>query len=269
MKTLTFLKLGGALLTDKAKPLTPRPSTIARLAKSIAEVNPQISGQLIIGHGQGSFGHVLVDKHQLRKGLVDQGGEGSIAGLSEALYGIQILHDLVHRSFLDADVPVISFPTHSWGVSTGTKSKSIYSDIIDQALDLGMTPLVSGDIVFDTNQGCIVWSTERIFIELIVHYQKTSPDTKLRVIFVTDVPGVLDSDGQVIPEISSSSYQSITQHLSDSKHIDVTGGMKKKVETGLALAEKGVEVVICGEEALEINLSEAKNHNFIGTVVSK
>ena len=250
MNTLTFLKLGGALLTDKAKPLTARSDTIARLAKSIAHVYPQIPGQLIIGHGQGSFGHVLVDKHKLRNGLVDQGGEGSIAGLAKGLYGVQKLHDMVHQSLIDSGVPVISLPTHAWGVSTGSTSKSIYTDVFDRALELGMVPLVSGDIVFDTEQGCIVWSTERIFIELIAHYKKTFPETKLRVIFATDVLGVLDSTGQVIPEISQASYQSITQHLTDSKHIDVTGGMKKKVETGLALAEKGVEVVICGEELL-------------------
>lgn len=256
-------------MTDKAKPLTARPKTISKLAKLIAEVYPQIQGQVIIGHGQGSFGHVLVDKHQLRNGLLDHGGEGTIAGLVEGLYGVQKLHDMVHKSLIDADVPVISFPTHSWGVSTGSKSKSIYTDIFDRALDLGMVPLVSGDIVFDTEQGCIVWSTERIFIELIAHYQKTEPNTKIRVIFMTDVPGVLDSSGQVIPQVSQSSYQSITQHLFDSKHIDVTGGMKKKVEAGLSLAEKGVEVVICGEEGLETNLSTISAYDFVGTVISK
>jgi len=36
---LTFLKLGGSLITDKTQPRTPRPEVLARLMAEIAAVN--------------------------------------------------------------------------------------------------------------------------------------------------------------------------------------------------------------------------------------
>ena len=60
---LTFLKLGGSLITDKDSPHTARPEILRRLAEEIAAArqhNPAM--QLIIGHGSGSFGHMPAKK---------------------------------------------------------------------------------------------------------------------------------------------------------------------------------------------------------------
>ena len=51
---LTFLKLGGSLITDKTHPRTPRPESLARLASEIAAAlgeDPALA--LILGHGSG------------------------------------------------------------------------------------------------------------------------------------------------------------------------------------------------------------------------
>ena len=53
---LTFLKLGGSLITDKQQPLTAQSTTINRLVKEIrASLNEQPDLRLLIGHGSGSF----------------------------------------------------------------------------------------------------------------------------------------------------------------------------------------------------------------------
>ncbi len=64
---LTFLKLGGSLITDKDSPHTARPEILRRLADEIVaarQSNPAM--QLLIGHGSGSFGHMPAKKYGTR-----------------------------------------------------------------------------------------------------------------------------------------------------------------------------------------------------------
>ena len=53
--SVTLVKLGGSLITDKTKPRTVAREHLQRLAAEIAA--GWSGGGLIIGHGSGSFGH--------------------------------------------------------------------------------------------------------------------------------------------------------------------------------------------------------------------
>ncbi len=66
---IIFLKLGGSLITDKDKPLTPRIDVIEGFAAEIAEAI-QCKGDfhLVIGHGSGSCGHATADQFQTHLG---------------------------------------------------------------------------------------------------------------------------------------------------------------------------------------------------------
>ncbi len=69
MRDVTLVKLGGSLLTEKARPETARPAVIARLAAEIAAAAPRLAEPLIIAHGSGSFGHVAARRHGIAGGL--------------------------------------------------------------------------------------------------------------------------------------------------------------------------------------------------------
>lgn len=65
-----------------------------------------------------------------------------------------------------------------------------------------------------------------------------------RLVFLTDVPGVLDSDGAVRPQLSAADAQELLQSGV------VTGGMIPKVESALRAASAGVPAaVVDGREA--------------------
>ncbi|MEE9188865.1 MAG: hypothetical protein V3U36_05795, partial [Anaerolineales bacterium] len=69
-QSLTLLKLGGSLITDKSRPRTLRLETLVRLADEIASALQQRpSLRLIIGHGAGSYGHVSAKQHGTRQGV--------------------------------------------------------------------------------------------------------------------------------------------------------------------------------------------------------
>ena len=63
MSELVFLKLGGSLITNKARRDTAQHAIINRLSVEIASArsyNPNL--QILLGHGSGSFGHMAAKK---------------------------------------------------------------------------------------------------------------------------------------------------------------------------------------------------------------
>ncbi|MBS7631517.1 amino acid kinase, partial [Candidatus Bathyarchaeota archaeon] len=63
--SLIILKLGGSVVTEKDKPVTPNKENIKRLSREIAEAG---EGELILIHGGGSYGHPVADEYNLSEG---------------------------------------------------------------------------------------------------------------------------------------------------------------------------------------------------------
>ena len=67
---LTFVKLGGSLITDKRVENSFRADTAARIAAEIQSALAQDSTlRLLIGHGSGSFGHVAAKQYGTMDGV--------------------------------------------------------------------------------------------------------------------------------------------------------------------------------------------------------
>lgn len=65
---LTFVKLGGSLITDKRGEQAYRAEVMARTAAEIAQAYAT-ERPLLIGHGSGSFGHVAAQKYGTAQGV--------------------------------------------------------------------------------------------------------------------------------------------------------------------------------------------------------
>ena len=85
----TILKLGGSVITDKKKPLTPNLQAIERLANEIAQAKVS---SLIVVHGGGSFGHYLAKQYNLTEGY---GDTSQVFGFSETHRAMTKLNSLV------------------------------------------------------------------------------------------------------------------------------------------------------------------------------
>ena len=69
-QSLTFLKLGGSLITNKDQPETALVDQINDLLSQITawrQANP--SQRLLLGHGSGSFGHHAAAHYGTRQGV--------------------------------------------------------------------------------------------------------------------------------------------------------------------------------------------------------
>ncbi len=224
MSELVFLKLGGSLITDKGQEATAHPEVIQRLAqevKSALAARPDL--RLLIGHGSGSFGHVLAHRYHIHTGCADWQGYAATGAAASRL------NRLVTDFFLAEDVPVVSLQPSASACCRNGQLLEMAVAPIQAALSHGLVPLVYGDVSFDEAQGSSIISTEQIFSHLA---GILSPE---RIILAGEVDGVftadpgLDVGACLIPDISRHNIDEIKGMLSGSSVVDVTGGMLSKV----------------------------------------
>jgi isopentenyl phosphate kinase len=229
---LTFLKLGGSLITDKDTPRTPRREVLARLAGEIAsarQVHPRLP--LILGHGSGSFGHSEARKHNTRQGVHSiEGWLGFAAVWKEA----RALNQIVLEALLEAGLPVIAFPPSAAVIASGGKVKHWDLSPITAALGAGLIPLINGDTIFDDTRGGTILSTEDLFLYLAAALRPK------RILLAGREAGVwadFPACTQLIPYISEKNFDQLASSIGGSASVDVTGGMIEKVRSMLALTE--------------------------------
>jgi isopentenyl phosphate kinase len=223
---LYFLKLGGSLITDKRKPGTPRSKVIARLALEIKKFLHNTEDiKLLLGHGSGSFGHVPAIKYGTRLGVKTQ---AQWDGFAEVWFDARMLNQIVIEILHKAGLPAISFPVSAGVNARDGKIETWNLTPIQSALDSGTLPVVFGDVAFDSVRGGTILSTEDIFVHL-------ARDLHPRRILLAGIAEGVWSDypqcTQLIQEITPANWRYISDSLSGSEAVDVTGGMESKVQS--------------------------------------
>jgi isopentenyl phosphate kinase len=243
MKELVLIKLGGSVITDKSREFTSKENNILRLAKEIKGAQKVFKGKLIIGHGGGSFPHAPASKYQTKKGLINN---KSLIGAGLVEDAARKLNMIVVGNFLSQNLPVFTFSPSSFLISDTLVCSKSYLDSLIKALEVGIIPIVYGDVVMDKSLGVTIFSTEKT-LSVIAH--KLNKDYKIRMIYVTNVNGVYDNKGKTIPLITNKNFNQIKTSILGSGGIDVTGGMLHKVEEALLLAKKyKIETLIINGE---------------------
>ena len=105
---LTFLKLGGSLITDKDQPETALTDQIDDLLAQIAawrQVNPD--RRLLLGHGSGSFGHHTAAKFGTREGVRSP---EEYLGYQQVWYSARSLNQIFLYRAQAFSLPLIALP---------------------------------------------------------------------------------------------------------------------------------------------------------------
>lgn len=221
-----LVKLGGSLITDKRIPNTYRPEVMTRLAQEIARSLVVDPTPLVIGHGSGSFGHVAAHTHGTADGVSSRAGW---IGFAEVAAAAGRLSALVLETLLSSQVPVVRFPPSASTIAHDAHVDRMMTVPIERALDVGLVPLVHGDVAFDAVRGGTILSTEAIFFHLAQHLPVTT------IMLLGEVDGVYDASGTVIPQITPKTLAEFDQAIGGSYGTDVTGGMRSKVQEMIAL----------------------------------
>lgn len=245
MKDLYIIKLGGSVITEKGKQFTERIDVIKRLAEEIKEAREDDGFALIVGHGGGSYPHVPAAKFNTHKGVID---EKSYEGIARVQAAASRLNNIIVRELITAGVNAISVQLSSTSISENGRIKEMYTKPMKMMLDYDMVPVPYGDVGLDTEKGCCILSTEEIINYLTKHSGEVFPGYQLkRIIIGGRVDGVFTGnpdekgDAELIPLITPNNIGEVGQYLAESSGIDVTGGMKQKIESMLELAEVGIQ----------------------------
>lgn len=267
MSELVFVKLGGSLITDKTRAETPRLLVIERLAQEIAMALSQRQDiSLVLGHGSGSFGHTAA--HQYR---VHEGGLSDWMGYAKTGAAAQRLNRLVVEALLRAGVCAVSMQPSASAICHKGHLEQLSVEPIRNLLARGAVPLVYGDVAVDRAQGCTIISTEQVFGYLS---RVLEPD---RILIVGEVDGVYTSDprydeqAKPVARITPAESERLFAGLSGSHGLDVTGGMRTKVELLLQMVSQTPSVqvrIIGGTEPGHLHMALNDPHTTLGTCIA-
>lgn len=226
MEELVLLKIGGSVITDVSAPDTARYDAITRLANEIKLVHAE-GTKLIVGHGSGSFGHVTAHKYQTHKGLIHAESRKGAALTQNVAAN---LHRLVIKGFCNAGLNPFSFPPSGGALSAQRKIKEWNLNAMKDSLMHGFLPVTYGDVVIDKELGITVVSTEEA-LRFIAEDMKPE-----KIIIGGDTDGVYSADpklnagAKLIPVVDGSNIDEVLAGAGGSTKVDVTGGMKNKLE---------------------------------------
>lgn len=260
MKDPIILKIGGSLITDKFSKIPKvNPENLKRISKEIASAYDK-NTSLIIIHGAGSYGHVIVNKTGIDKGIKT---EEQLKDFAETQRLQNELNCIVTKYLIEEGIPAIPCQASVSAVMESGRLVNMDTSATEGLLDMGMVPVLYGVPAYDKAQKCSILSGDQIAPYLAVKLNAK------KIIHATNVDGVFDSDpnknpdAKLIPEINSENIDKIKGWLAGSIATDVTGGMFGKVSE---LIEIGVESQLING-LVNGNIVRALKGEKIGTII--
>jgi isopentenyl phosphate kinase len=227
------IKLGGSVITDKRVPFSLNIKVLRSLAEQISELlarGVSIKGIVI---GGGSYGHYVASVY---KNYDSPAGE-ALSTISNVMLELALaVSDILQGSGIN----VVVFPPHAFCKPSKLRPNCDWR-LLFGAISVGVIPLVYGD-VYPCEKGWCIVSGDELSIEMAC---SLSADY---VVYVTDVDGLLDSEGNVVTRTSLKELRSRVYEKKsvDSGLYDVTGGIERKIraiEVNYCEKLKGIWVV--------------------------
>jgi len=233
-RPIVIVKLGGSVLTRKREVERARPKVIGRLASEVARASDV---PIVLLHGAGSFGHPGAVRFGLARAPdADHPAAGRARGAAIVAAEVRRLHLLVLRALVRAGAAPASVPIATHARNRAGALVRLDADPFAEALARGRLPVSYGDVVPDELWGESILSADTIARALV------APLGAGRVVFVSDVPGVLEPRPRgrpsIVRELSESTLDSLRPAPGGR---DVTGGIRGKVDAMLAIARAGAD----------------------------
>ena len=239
-----ILKLGGSVITEKESGDAGvireyALQEVARALKEYADI------PLLLIHGAGSCGHPQARQYNIQGGVSRENREG----IFETHRAVSALNELVVRTLRMEGIEAVSVHPLEGMVASGGELSGYCLTHLHLMIDLGIVPVLHGDVVMDTEKGACIVAGDQLVRVLAQQLGMK------RIGLATDVPGLLDADGSVVRELRRTMAHTI--RIGGSGSVDVTGGMQGKISELLRLADMGIESDIFHISRLQEFLSGA------------
>jgi isopentenyl phosphate kinase len=236
---MIILKLGGSVITRKGEDQpTLNQENLARISREIAASGMK---ELLIIHGAGSYGHPQAHHYQMGAPIQDEKDlQEKREGFCVTHLSVQELNLEVCRALITEGIPAVPLSPSSFIHTHHKRITDFKTDLIREYLELGLVPVLYGDVVLDQD---LKIKMAVLSGDQILQYLAHKLDAE-RVILGTDVDGIYDRNpkthpnAQLIPLVTPLDQLNF---LEGAHTVDVTGGMGGKVKELLQLAHEGVE----------------------------
>src|SRR5712692_1270344 len=232
--TMLLVKLGGSVLTDKARLRTARPAAIRRLAGELASV----AQPLLIVHGAGSYGHILASRYRLSAGGSSSAKRTAAARVQADVRALNhIVVDALNRvGFASIPIP----PAAVLSLDDGRVSTIDLTPFLEFS-SMGFTPVTFGDVVRDLRRGFSVCSGDLMMVELARAFRPK------RAVFAADVDGLFTADpkrrkhARLLDVVGP---KDLAQIEFSAPRTDVTGSIEGKLHRMVEIADHVDECLI-------------------------
>ncbi len=229
-----LVKLGGSVLTDKARLRTARPAAIRRLAGELASV----AQPLLIVHGAGSYGHILASRYRLNAGGSSSAKRTAAARVQADVRALNhLVIDALNRvGFASVPIP----PAAVLSLDDGRVSTIDLTPFLEFS-SMGFTPVTFGDVVRDLRRGFSVCSGDLMMAELARAFRPK------RAVFAADVDGLFTADpkrrkhARLLDVVGP---KDLAQIEFSAPRTDVTGSIEGKLHRMVEIADHVDECLI-------------------------
>ena len=219
-----LVKLGGSVITDKRGDCTVDRKALDSIATVLGASN--FAGAVV--HGAGSCGHPEANRYGIARGVEPS----TRIGIPVTHESVVSLNREVVASLRREGLAAVGIHPLSTCTTEDGRIASFEEEPLRLLLGLGCVPVLHGDVVMDRVRGACIVSGDQLVAHLAPRLGFA------RVGLVTDVPGVIGPDGEVVPRLSRANAGDLV--IGASGTTDVTGGMGGKVAELLGLADAGV-----------------------------
>lgn len=243
---MILIKLGGSIITNKEKPLSPRRKTIENLAKGLKRIDEP----MIIVHGGGSYGHYWSVKYDMHT----QPKKYDIRGVAIVKNSMVELNKIILDSFAKNRLSPYCLPPTDFMAGNKPIIKKIKE--IEKISNSGLIPVTFGDALWYGQNKTYILSGDKI----MTHLAKILKP-KL-TIFALNEDGLYSDlkTKKLIHELKGEK-PTISNNL-----MDVTGGMTRKVEEATKIAKMGMNVFFVNGNKPQRIVKAVKNGKFEGTL---
>lgn len=243
---MILIKLGGSIITNKEKPLSPRRKTVDRIIHSLKNIDENI----IVVHGGGSFGHYWSVKYNMHT----KPKKYDLRGVSIIKNSMVELNGIILDSFLKNNLNPYCLPPTDFVMGNKPSIKKIKQ--MAEIANAGLIPVTYGDALWYGEKKSYILSGDSIMtmIAKVLRPRLT--------IFVLNVDG-LYSDLKSKRLISNFKDDKL---LIKKSSMDVTGGMSRKVTEALKISKMGLKVFFVNGNKPARIVNAIKRKKFEGTL---
>ena len=238
MAVRVAIKLGGGLISDKSSMKKFNPDAVEKVVDTILSIS-ELGVSIILVHGAGSFGHLLAKKWKIADGMKTEISKDQTEAVEEIRSDMRELNGLIIDKFEERGLSCIGYPPSEWATGTGAQFMGDISVFEREAR--GEIPVTFGDVVeTDDERQFGILSGDDLMFRL-----STELDVTHSIFLIGDAEGVMsgppsEEGSKLMTHFRSESEMEGTHNVD----IDVTGGIRLKVDRALEISKEVDEVWI-------------------------